>query len=206
MAGRSGPPRCGPPRGRRCRRCPGSAGRRRGGRPARGTSSRSRRSRWCRCRRGARASRGRAAWRAGRRRRRGPRVAAHRARDEGHAAAVGRPAGQAEQVRVEGGDDLLDPLPGEGGHVDDLDLVPRAQGLGAEGEEAVRRLVEVRVEIPLRTRWGGRRRRFGGPRLGIFHGGGYSKAMRMGSPRHAASRRVPHRGPRAPAESDREPM
>ena len=109
------------------------------------------------------------------------------ARHERHAAAVRRPAGQAEEVRVERRAATSSTRRhAKRRQVDDLDLVPRAQRLRAEGEEAVRRLEEVaRRDPPRRTRWAAPRRPTSGasPGMGIFQGGGYSRAMRIGGSR-----------------------
>ena len=51
---------------------------------------------------------------------------------ERDAAAVRGPARHAEEVGVELRDDLFDPRPREGGEVEDLDLVSRADRLRAE--------------------------------------------------------------------------
>ena len=69
--------------------------------------------------------------------------------DELHAASIRGPAGHAPQLGVELGDDLLDAVPRLRREVDDLDLVPGADRLRTEREEAVGRLVEVGVEVAL---------------------------------------------------------
>ena len=67
--------------------------------------------------------------------------------DDGHAAAVRRPARHAVDVGVDRPQHFIDPRPRESREVDDLDGMPRPHRLRAEREEAVGGLMEVRVEV-----------------------------------------------------------
>jgi hypothetical protein len=71
------------------------------------------------------------------------------ARHERDAAAVRGPAAHRVDVGLEAADNLLDERPAEGREVEELHLVAGAHRLGREREEAVRRLVEVAVEVAL---------------------------------------------------------
>ena len=146
--------RCGRRRGRPCRRCPAWAARLRGGRRARGRCARSRRcatvsivrvvrEHLARERRGVRAAdddvgaRVHALDLAARRgRRRGGSRSSRTGRRARRRARATTSSTRRHAKRRE---------------VHDLHLVPRAQRLRAEGEEAVRRLVEVGVEVALRV-------------------------------------------------------
>ncbi len=66
-----------------------------------------------------------------------------------HAATIRGPARHSPKRRLESLDDFLDARPCPRRQVDDLHVVPCADRLRSEGEEPVRSLVEVRVEIAL---------------------------------------------------------
>ncbi len=137
-------------------------------------------------------------------------VALDGGRDQRHAPAVRRPAREAEDLRVERGDHLVDPRPGEGREVHHLDLMARAERLSSEGEEAVGGLEEIGVEIALEVLGGravpGRFPRLAGqrdlPRRGVKEGDSHRglgfgvivARLGRGAPSRQTERRPHHAG------------